>query len=267
MLSPFLLGPDDPPPFSVYNPDGRARVLLVCDHASRSIPHALDRLGLADWVLDRHVAWDIGAAAVARALADHLDAPAVLAGFSRLVVDPNRALDDPSAFPTISNGVAIPGNQALTDADRTRRVEACFAPYHAAIAARLDRFLNAGVTPAIIAVHSCTPVYAEVVRQWHVGVMWDEDPRIAVPLLQYLTDHQDLCVGDNEPYSGRDSHDYTLDHHAEANRLPYVGFEIRQDLIGDDAGAARWAALLADGLKPILASDELYQPLSPQHSR
>jgi len=259
--APALLGPDDSPPFTLHNPRGGARVLVICDHASRAIPRALDQLGLDDWVLDRHVAWDIGAADVARALADRLDAPAVLAGFSRLVVDPNRALDDPSAFVHVSDGIAIPGNLDLTDADKLRRAEACSGPYHAAITAQLDAFEARGISPAVIAVHSCTPVYAEVVRQWHIGVMWDEDPRIAVPLIERLAAHDDLCVGDNEPYSGRDDHDYTLDTHAEGRRLPYVGIEIRQDLLQEPAQAARWADLLAGALAPILAADELYQPL------
>ena len=257
-----LIGPGDPPPFTVHNPDGRARMLIVCDHASRAIPHALGRLGLAEWVFERHVAWDIGAASVALALAERLDAPAILAGYSRLVVDVNRGLDDASVFPKISDGVAIPANLELTEADRLRRIESFFVPYHAAITARIDGFAAQGLTPAMIAIHSCTAVFAEVVRQWHVGVMWDEDPRIAVPLLATLARQPGLCVGDNEPYSGRDAHDYTLDHHAERGGLPYAGIEIRQDLLETDARVARWADLLASALEPILAAD-LYRPFNP----
>jgi predicted N-formylglutamate amidohydrolase len=234
-------------------------VLLVCDHAGRAIPRLLSQLGLADWVLDRHVAWDIGAAQVAAALADRLDAPLVLAGYSRLVIDPNRHLDDPTACPATSDGIAIPGNQGLGSVDRARRAVSCRDPYHAEIAARLGAFAARGVTPAVVAVHTCTPVFNDVVRQWHVGVMWDEDPRIAVPLISALG-RDGICVGDNEPYSGRDPDDYTLDTHAEAGGLPYVGIEVRQDLVDTDAGAARWAGVLADALTPILDDDALYRP-------
>lgn len=261
-----LLSPGDPPPFTVHNPGGRARVLLVCDHAGRAIPRLLSQLGLADWVLDRHVAWDIGAARVAVALADHLDAPLVLASYSRLVIDPNRDLDDPTAFPAVSDGIAIPGNQGLGEVDRARRAVSCSAPYHQEITARLDAFARRGVTPAMVAVHTCTPVFNRVVRPWQVGVMWDEDPRIAVALIAALR-RGEVAVGDNEPYSGRDPDDYTLDHHAERRGLPYVGIEVRQDLVDTDAGAARWAAVLAGALAPILADDGLYRPFTPPADR
>jgi predicted N-formylglutamate amidohydrolase len=226
----------------------------VCDHAGRTVPRRLGQLGLDDGVLDRHVAWDIGAADVAVALAGRLDAP--------LVIDPNRALDDPTAFPAISDGILIPGNHALSDADRAARDAACRAPYHAAIAAMLDAFAVRGVTPAVIAVHTCTPVFGGVTRPWEVGVMWDEDPRIAVPLMAALAAGA-VCVGDNEPYSGRDPDDFTLDTHAEGRRLPYVGLEVRQDLVGTPDDARRWAGILADALTPLLADDRLYRPFTP----
>lgn len=253
-----LLSPGDPPPFTVHNPDGRARVLLVCDHAGRAIPRLLSQLGLADWVLDRHVAWDIGAAQVAVALADRLDAPLVMANYSRLVIDPNRGVDEETSCREVSDGIAIPGNQGLSATDRARRAASCRSPYHAEIAARLEALTGRGLTPAMVAVHTCTPVFDEVVRPWQVGVMWDEDPRIAVPLIAALR-RQNVSVGDNEPYSGRDPDDYTLDHHAEGNGLPYAGIEVRQDLVNTDAGATHWAGVLADALAPILDDDTLYQ--------
>jgi predicted N-formylglutamate amidohydrolase len=178
------------------------------------------------------------------------------------VVDPNRDLDDPTAFPPTSDGISIPGNQGLGPVDRARRAASCRDPYHAEIATRLDAFAGRGVTPAMIAVHTCTPVFSDVVRQWHVGVMWDEDPRIAVPLLTALG-RTEVCVGDNEPYSGRDPDDYTLDTHAERRGLPYVGIEVRQDLVDTDAGATHWAGVLAGALAPILADDALYRPFAP----
>ena len=259
---PSLIATDEPAPFSHFNVEGSARVLIVCDHASPNIPRRMDQLGLADWVLERHIASDIGAADVARVLARLLDAPAVFAGYSRLIVDLNRGVNDPSAFPHISDGIAIQANQALSDAERVQRITAFYDPYHAAIDERLRTLARQGITPAVIAVHTCTPVFADVVRQWHVGVMWDKDPRIPVPLMAALKARGDISIGDNEPYSGQDEHDFTLDHHAEGQRLPYVGIEIRQDLVDDEVKAAHWAGILAEALSPILAQDELYRPFT-----
>jgi len=143
-----LIGPGDPPPFMSYNDHGRAPVLLVADHASPFFPAGMNQLGLADWVLERHVAWDIGSDQLVRHLADALDAQAVLAGFSRLIVDPNRQLDDPTAFIEVSDGIAIPGNLDLDEQQKALRVRSFFQPYHEAISARLDTFRARGIVPA-----------------------------------------------------------------------------------------------------------------------
>jgi len=253
-----LIGPGDPPPFMSYNDHGRAPVLLVADHASPYFPAAMNQLGLADWVLERHVAWDIGSDQLTRYLADALDAQAVLAGFSRLIVDPNRKLDDPTAFVQVSDGIAIPGNLDLDEEQKALRVQSFFQPYHRAISARLEQFESQGIVPAFIAVHTCTPVFDRVVRPWHVGVMWDQDPRIAVPLMENLRGMDGVCIGDNEPYSGRHPHDFTVDFHAEPAGLPHVGIELRQDLVKDERGARKWAGILADALRPILAEPGLF---------
>ena len=255
-----LFGPGDAPPYSIYNEKGTAPVLLVADHASRNIPASLQQLGLADWVMDKHVAWDIGSDKLVRCLADLLDAPAVLVGFSRLVIDPNRQLDDPTAIPVISDGIAIPGNQDLNEAQRAQRVRNCFQPYHDAISHRLDRFAARGVTPALLSIHTCTPVFNQIVRPWHVGVMWDKDPRIAVRLMANLAKAEGVCIGDNEPYSGRHPHDYTVDFHAEKRGLPYAGFEVRQDLVDTAEGARHWAGVLASALQEPLADASIYSP-------
>ena len=253
-----LIGPGDPPPYMTYNDHGRAPVLLVADHASPFFPAAMNQLGLADWVLERHVAWDIGSDQLTRYLADALDSQAVLAGFSRLIVDPNRRLDDPTAFVQVSDGIAIPGNLDLGEEQKALRVQSFFQPYHGAIAARLEQFRSQGLVPAFISVHTCTPVFDRVVRPWHVGVMWDRDPRIAVPLMDHLRGMEGVCIGDNEPYSGRHPHDFTIDFHAEPAGLPHVGIEVRQDLVADDHGASKWAEILAQALRPILANRDLF---------
>jgi predicted N-formylglutamate amidohydrolase len=264
---PRLLGAADPPPFEIENAAGTSRALVVCDHASRAIPRALGRLGLPDEATWRHIAWDIGAAALARALAARLDAVAVLAGYSRLVVDCNRRLEDPTCFVTLGDGQRIPGNEGLTDEDKRARATACHEPYHKAIAARLHDFHARGVTPALIAVHSFTPVLGSEPRPWAVGVLWDHDPRMALPLLARLRAVPGLVVGDNQPYSGRHPADYTVDHHAESAGLPHVCLEVRQDELLTPAGIGRWAGLLGGALAAILADDSLYQVFESRQTR
>jgi predicted N-formylglutamate amidohydrolase len=259
-----LIGEDDPPPFSVVNADGTANILLVADHASRAFPGAMGKLGLDDWVLDRHVAYDIGSADVTLRLSQLLDAPAVLAGYSRLIIDCNRRLDDPTAFIEVSDGIAIPGNIEIDEHQKDLRIRSFFAPYHRAITAELDRLRLRTPAPALISIHSCTPVFDRVVRPWHIGVLWDRDPRIARPLLDALEAMPDICVGDNEPYSGRHPHDYTIDHHAEPDGLPHVGIEIRQDLIDSKEGAAEWAGYLYEGFRDVLADPDLYTRFDQQ---
>lgn len=254
-----LIGPTDPPPVTVYNPNGRAPVLLVCDHASRKFPAAMQQLGLADWVLDKHVACDIGAEMVTRHLADRLDAPAVLAGYSRLIIDLNRQLTHESAFIKVSDGIAVPGNLDIGEEERNQRIQSFFDPYHDEIARQLQLFSERQVAPAFISIHTCTPVFNNVVRHCHVGVMWDQDERIPLPLMGALRKDPDLCIGDNEPYSGRHPYDFTIDFHAESPGLAHVGIEIRQDLVSDRAGAKKWAGILGDAFELVLQDSSIYQ--------
>ena len=256
-----LIGPGDPPPFVTYNDHGKAPVLLVADHASPLFPAGMNQLGLADWVLERHVVWDIGVDKLTQFLADELDAQAVLAGFSRLIVDPNRKPDHASAFVEISDGIAIPGNIGLDDEQKALRLQSFFNPYHDKITERLTHFEKNGIVPAVIAVHTCSPVFDRVVRPWHIGVMWDKDPRIPVPLIKRFKQMDGICIGDNEPYSGRHPNDFTIDHHAEPAGLPHVGFEVRQDLVNDDEGARKWAGIMAEALSDILSDQELFRKL------
>ena len=260
----MLLSPEDPPPYSIVNAGGCTPVLFVCDHGGRAFPSRLNQLGLEDWVLEQHVAWDIGSGDVARRVAEAFDATLVAANYSRLVVDTNRYPDDPTLCTAESDGIAIPGNIDLSDAERVERMEAIYHPYHAAIAQQLDRIRQRNVIPAIIAIHSCTRVFHEVVRPWHFGVLWDTDPRIALPLLQGLGALKGICVGDNEPYSGRDPHDYTMDHHGEAALIPHVSIEVRQDLVDSKESAREYADILNSVLKPVLADAELYCLLTAQ---
>jgi len=254
-----LIAAGDPPPYSEFNPTGRAPFLLVCDHASNVFPAGMARLGLTEDATRRHIAWDIGAGDLTRALARLFDAPALLAGYSRLVIDCNRALTDPSSILAASDGEVIPGNRRLTSIERELRARSFFEPYHVAIALKLDELRRRRAGPALISVHSFTPVMGSEQRPWHVGVLWDRDPRIALPLLERLRQVQGLVVGDNLPYSGRHPADYTIARHAESARLPHVCLEIRQDELESAAGVARWAGILVEALAPILAEPALHR--------
>jgi predicted N-formylglutamate amidohydrolase len=254
-----LLGPDDPAPFSVVNPNGRTDLLLFCDHAGRAFPAKLGTLGLGPKALDQHIAWDIGIAGLGRRLSASLDAPLFLTAYSRLVIDCNRHLDDPTSMPQESDRTPIPGNRGLAPEERRARQEEIFAPYHAALDALLKKRLGDGHVPVIVSLHSFTPVMNDFQRPWHVGVLWNRDARLAVPLMQRLAAEPGLVVGDNEPYSGRDGHGYTIKAHAEAQGLAHGLLEIRQDLIADEAGQARWAEILHRVLLDVLGKPVLHE--------
>lgn len=243
---------------------GERPVLICCDHSSRAIPRRLGTLGLPKGALSRHIAWDIGAAELARQLADRLGTQAVLAGYSRLVIDCNRQLDDPTSIAELSDGDAVPGNTGLTREQRTERARSCFWPYQQAVAGALAELQSRGAAseqvPALIAVHSFTPLMqGGTPRPWHCGVLWNVDPRIAMPLIHALRLESGLVVGDNEPYSGRHPAGYTIDMQAESRGWPSVSLEIRQDLIGHPEGAARWADRLSAVLAPILSNPLLFR--------
>lgn len=254
-----LLGPADPEPFEVINPDGAAPVLLTCDHASRALPVAYGTLGLDPGELYRHIAWDIGAAELTRMLAERLDCPAVLAGYSRLFIDCNRALDDPTSIVMISDGAVVSGNRDLAETERRARIEAVHKPYHLAVTKERERRSARGRPPAVISIHSFTPVMVGIERPWHIGILWDSDPRIPAPLIAALAADPALAVGDNQPYSGRHNYGYSIDVHGARPGLPHVLIEVRQDLIDTHHGVAEWCTRLADALASILADDSLYE--------
>ena len=255
-----LLGADDPPPFEVVNADGRARVVLFCDHASCQVPAVLDGLGLDGAVIRRHIGWDIGAGDVTRRLAALLDAAAVLAGYSRLVIDCNRPPGEPSSIPRVSDGVAVPGNQALGAAELAARQTACFTPYHEAVDAVIaDVEARHGGPAAVISMHSFTPVMDGYERPWHVGILWYEDGRMPKPVIAALAADPSILVGDNQPYSGRVPVPYSIPAHAHPADRPHITVEIRQDLIDTHHGAEAWANIMAAAFAGPLADPALYR--------
>jgi predicted N-formylglutamate amidohydrolase len=256
-----LLAEHEPPAFELVNAEAGGCGLVVCDHASNRVPLALGALGLNPGLLRQHIAWDIGAAGVATQLARLLDLPVMLAGYSRLVTDCNRRPDSASCMPVISDGILVPGNLDLPPAARALRRDLFYWPYHHAIEATLGARAQRGATPVLISVHSFTPRMYGVPRRWHVGVLWDRDPRIPLPFMRSLRALPGIIVGDNEPYSGRHPADFTVDHHAERFGRPSISIELRQDLIAEPEGQAHWAAVLASALAPILTDAALYRPL------
>nr|WP_246252389.1 N-formylglutamate amidohydrolase [Ancylobacter pratisalsi] len=246
------------PAFEVIPGTLDAGLLIICDHASNAVPPAYDALGLPPAELERHIAYDIGVAGVTRRLAATLGCPAVLSCFSRLLIDPNRGEDDPTLVMRLSDGAVVPGNRHADAAEVERRLARFHRPYHTAIEAEIDRALAAGVTPAILSVHSFTPVWRGLARPWHAALLWDADPRLTHPLLEALRAPGDLIVGDNEPYDGALRND-CLYRHGTARGLAHTLIEIRQDLIGDEAGQHLWADRLAGVLPAILADPLLHE--------
>ena len=240
-----LLQSDEPPPFTSIRPAGASPFFLVCDHAGRLLPRALGSLGLPDHELTRHIAWDIGAADVARKLADKLECRLVLQNYSRLVIDCNRRLDRPDSIAQKSEDTAIPGNFAVTPAAARLRAREIFEPYHARIVEELDARAAHGLPTVLLFMHTFTPVFRGVARTWHAGVLYHRDARLAHPLLAALRREAGFEIGDNQPYAATALSDYGLVEHAERRGLPYVELEVRQDLVSDADGQTAWAERLA----------------------
>ena len=256
---PRLIGANEPAAFEVIRAGTDRRLIIACDHASKRIPRSLGTLGLADRYLDDHIAWDIGAAEVARTLCRRLGCVAMLGNYSRLVIDLNRHLDDATAMPEISDGILIPGNMSLSGIQRAQRIRELYEPYHEAMHREVQLLTSEHCAPVMINIHSFTPQQHGLYRPWDVGVLWDTDARLALPLMARLRSSGVIRVGDNEPYSGRHPADFTIDHHAESLGLACAGVEIRQDLVADPDGQAAWADRLARALEPVLADEKLYR--------
>lgn len=238
-----LLGPDEPPPVETVNAGGAGNVVLVCDHASHKVPQRLGTLGLAPDLLADHIGWDPGAADVAHRLAALLDSPLISSGYSRLVIDCNRPLDNAESIAERSAGVSIPDNLRLSPEERSARIDALFRPYHDTIGQLLDD--RSHRPTLLISIHSFTPVLNGRRRPWHIGVSHWRDRQLAALLLGALGREGGLMVEDNEPYPIEDTIDYTIPRHGAGRGLPAVMIEIRQDAIRTAAGATAWAARLA----------------------
>jgi predicted N-formylglutamate amidohydrolase len=246
-------------PYRSIDGDWGRGLVLLCDHAENRIPSCYDTLGLNREDLGRHIAYDIGAAGVTELLAQALGVPALLTRFSRLLIDPNRGIDDPTLVMQLSDGRVVPGNAGITPQEIESRINRYYLPYHQAVDAAIDTATATGKPPVLLAIHSFTQAWKGVPRPWHVAVLWDKDPRFAGPLLEGLRTLPDVVVGENVPYTGKLRGD-TLYCHGTTRGLAHALIEIRQDLILSPQGQAEWARHLAVVVGKILASPEL----SPQ---
>jgi predicted N-formylglutamate amidohydrolase len=229
-----------------------AGLIILCDHAENTLPAGYGTLGLPEAQLQRHIAYDIGARAITERLSAELLVPAVLSRFSRLLIDPNRGDDDPTLIMQLSDGAVIPGNKNISTNERERRLATYYQPYHHAIDRVIDQCLASGVAPAILSIHSFTESWKGVPRPWHIGVLWDKDPRFAVPILDALYAEQTLVVGDNQPYIGQLRGDCVWQHATERG-LASALIEYRQDLVRDADGQMLWADRTARIVRGILA--------------
>jgi predicted N-formylglutamate amidohydrolase len=235
--------------FKSYYEKYDGEFLILCDHASNFIPKRINDgdLGISKSDMNRHIAYDIGAAGLSKKLGKHLKSPVVLSNFSRLVIDPNRGEDDPTLIMQLYDGSIIQGNRNLSTNDKKTRLDLCYRPYHSEI----KRLIAAKYSKVLISIHSFTPkLKGGNMRPWHIGVLSASDRRVANPLLENLEGQKDIICGDNEPYSGSLIGDTMYQHALKNNRL-HVLIEVRNDLINTIAGQSTWAARLVGALKEI----------------
>ncbi len=242
-----LLAPDEGPAVEIR--EGSGAFVVVCEHASNRVPKALGTLGLSPAHLERHIAWDPGAAELTAGIAGRLGGTTVTQRFSRLVIDCNRDPGDLDAVATFSEDTEIPGNVNLPPEDFQDRVAALWSPFHAALEHLLDRRRVARRMTGLVTVHSFTPVYRGVSRPWHVGIISTTERALADAMLAVLRRDKQLVVGDNQPYSSKDRVDYTIRRHGRDRGLPHVMIEVRNDLLRAARDITAWAERLTDALR------------------
>jgi predicted N-formylglutamate amidohydrolase len=252
-MSQPAAAPAATPPFTAMSGDYNRGLIILCDHASNVIPADLNGLGLSAADLQRHIAWDIGAARVAALLAARFKVPAIFCGVSRLVIDCNRDPGDPASIPVEVDKTPIPGNAGLTVWQRAERMSRWFVPYHNGIEAMMSAALATVRDPVVLSVHSMTPELNGELRTWPVSLSSHEDKRLATPMLAALRKRMGFLVGDNQPYALDPAEDYTVPVHAMRRALRHLQVEFRQDLVAGEQGVAKWATLFGDALQEVLA--------------
>ena len=249
--------------FEIVGGRAQAGLVLLCDHASNALPLEYGTLGLQPAELERHIAYDIGAAGLTRHLAQMLGVPAVMTRFSRLLIDPNRGEDDPTLIMRLSDGAIVPGNRQLDAVERDKRIARFYRPYHDAVRRTISQCAETGRGPGLLGMHSFTDVWKGVPRPWHAAVLWERDERLAQPFLLGLRAEGDLMVGENEPYPGQYEGDTLWQHGTRPGRA-FTAIEVRQDLIHDDGGQRAWGERLARIIGAILERPGMVESFAPR---
>jgi len=253
----MVLSPDDVPPLEIVNGEGQSNILLTCEHAGQLIPSRLGDLGLPAQEMARHIAYDIGAAALARLLARKLDACLLIQPYSRLVIDCNRPFDSPTLVPPVSDGTVIEANQTITDQERLARFDEIHQPFHRAVQQEIQARLRRGLPVFLVSVHSFTRLMRATGerRSLSLGLLFNRDRRLADALLGEITHHwPDIKLACNEPYAITDAGDYTIPVHGEGNAIAHILIEVINDEIADIEGQERWSAILAPALEQACSS-------------
>lgn len=238
-----------------YNQEKPGLFLILCDHASNHVPASLKGLGVSDADRQKHIAWDPGTAYIGRLLADRFSSPAVICGVSRLVIDCNRRLTNPTLVPPESDGITIPANQNLSQEEIGARIEKYYLPYHYRVVAALERFALRGVRPIILSIHSFTPTMRGQARPWSISISHTPDNGLSKGVLDVLKRDGGYLAGDDEPYGAEADIDYTIFAHAFHLGLKHVQVEFRQDLVGTDDGAKHWGTLFGDAVEEALGKN------------
>lgn len=241
-------------PYTIIK-SNNTRILFICDHASNTIPSKYENLGLSKKLLSEHISYDIGAAGLTQKMANLMNSQAILSDFSRLLIDPNRSVDDPTSIMRFADKFIIPGNRSITDQDVMLRINEFYNQYHKKIEEVLISLLNDSIVPILISIHSFTRKFRDKIRPWEISILWDSDDRISEPLIDLLERDNNYVIGNNQPYKGYLRGD-TLHTHATSRGLPHVLIEIRNDLIADDDGQEKIANYL---------TKKLYQVISTNH--
>lgn len=248
-------------PYCLRLSDADHGLIILCDHAENTLPSSYGTLGLDPAQLQRHIGYDIGAKALCEKLADQLNATLVMSRFSRLLIDPNRGMDDPTLIMRLSDGAVVPGNASHDAGERSRRLMSYYKPYDDAITRARTHVANVtGRAPVLLSVHSFTPIWRGHPRPWHAGVLWDTDDRFVRPLIEALEAQGDLIVGDNEPYRGELPGD-TMHRHGTMTGTAHALLEVRQDLIHNEVGVEEWAGRLTPMLEKLMTLETLREPL------
>lgn len=223
----------DPQAYQELNTDGDANLLFICEHAGNTVPQKWENLGLDQDALASHYAYDPGGAELTISLAERLNAPAVLATYSRLFLDYNRPYWHPQYMRETLDGPPVSGNTNIDTSEREAREKIAFHPLRRAINGRIRALRKKHKTPALVSVHTCTPVWQGEQRPWEVSILWRHDDRLVIPMLKNLRNDGTFHIGDNEPYNCRDIPAFCLEYHAEPFRLPHFYLEVRNDICAD----------------------------------